>query len=306
MKTRFTLLPLLGMAFFLRAQSAFSQTATDGLLMSQGNVCVMAIYNNDQWTDYWEGTRKRDNLNIGTVTTQSFGLMAAAGITKNLNVLASLPYVKTASTAGTLNGRSGFQDVFVGLKWRPLETDVPFGKLSLMTVAGFSTPVSNYVADYLPMSVGLGATTGSLRGILHYKTKIGAFATLQAGYIRRSNITIDREAYYTDRQYNTSEVFMPNMANYSARAGYWSKRLIAEAWIDHMQTLGGTDIRRNDMPFPSNEMNATRVGVMGTYRLPFVKNLSVLANAGYVVAGRNVGQSTNVSGGLSYIIEAWK
>lgn len=291
--------------FLLQPQLVKAQTPTDGLMMSSGKICVMSVYNYDSWSSYWEGTRKRENLNIGKVNTQSVGLMTAIGISKHINILASLPYVSTSSTAGTLNGQSGFQDFSLGVKFRPIEKDVLFGKLSAMTVLGFSTPVSDYVADYLPMSVGLGATTGSLRGILHYKTKIGAFVTLQAGYIRRSNITIDRYAYYTDRQYNTNEVFMPDAASYSARAGYYSPSLIAEAWMDGMQTLGGTDIRRNDMPFPSNRMNATRIGVMGTYRLPFIKNLSVMSSAGYVVTGRNVGQSASISGGISYIIDAW-
>jgi hypothetical protein len=282
-----------------------AQTPTDGLMMSSGKICVMSVYNHDTWADYWEGSLKRENFNIGKVTTRSVGMMTAIGVTKHINILASLPYISTSSSAGTLNGRNGFQDFSLAVKVSPIEKDIPFGKLSAMAVAGFSTPVTNYVADYLPMSVGLGATTGSLRGIVHYKTNIGAFVTLQAGYIRRSNITIDRFAYYTDRQYNTNEVFMPDAASYAARAGYYSPHFIAEAWLDGMQTLSGTDIRRNDMPFPSNRMNATRIGLMGTYRLPFVKNLSVMSSAGYVVAGRNVGQSTNISGGISYIIDAW-
>jgi hypothetical protein len=303
--SHFLSLLVLFTTIILAATPVSAQTFTDGLMMSKGKVCVMAVYTHDRWQDYWEGTLKRENFNIGKVTTQSVGVMAAAGITKHVNIMASLPYITTQASAGTLHGRQGIQDASVGLKVRPFEKDVFFGKLSAMTVLGFSTPASNYVTDYLPMSVGLGTTTGSLRGILHYKTNIGAFATLQAGYIHRSNIKIDRYSYYTDRQYMTNEVWMPDVASYSARAGYYSTQLIAEAWIDHMQTLGGTDIRRNDMPFPSNRMIATRVGVMGTYRLPFAKNLSVLSSVGYVVAGRNVGQSTSISGGLSYIINAW-
>jgi hypothetical protein len=299
------LLAILSISFLLPSTPVSAQTATDGLMMAKGQVCVMAVYTHDRWQEYWEGTLKRENYNIGKVTTQSLGVMAAAGITKHVNIMASLPYVSTHASAGTLNGRQGFQDASVAVKVRPFEKDVLAGKLSAMTVIGFSTPVSKYVADYLPMSIGLRSTTGSARGIIHYKHKTGIFTTIQAGYIRRSNITIDRYAYYTDRQYTTNEVWMPDVANYSARAGYYSKKLIAEAWVDHMQTLGGTDIRRNDMPFPSNRMIATRVGVMGTYRLPFVKNLSVLSSVGYTVAGRNMGQSTSISGGLSYIIDAW-
>ncbi len=62
---------------------AGAQTLTDGLMMPQRNLCTGFLYANDQWKNYWEGTRMRDNLNLGKVTTQSIMWMGAYGITKH-------------------------------------------------------------------------------------------------------------------------------------------------------------------------------------------------------------------------------
>ncbi|MBK9014194.1 MAG: hypothetical protein IPM82_08910 [Saprospiraceae bacterium] len=81
-----------------------------------------------------------------------------------------------------------------------------------------------------------------------------------------------------------------------------------EANYDGMNTLGGFDIRRQDMPFPSNNMDATRASLSFQYYIPFVKEsiLSVLVSGSQVLTGRNMGQSTAFSGGLTYQFGLWK
>jgi hypothetical protein len=66
--------------------------------------------------------------------------------------------------------------------------------------------------------------------------------------------------------------------------------------------LGGGDIRRQDMPFVSNKMNASKVGGLIMYYLPWPKYLAVRVSGNYVVAGRNVGQTTSLTGGLMYTL----
>lgn len=282
------------------------QTPTDGLMMSKGSICTVGLYAHESWDRYWEGTRRRDNPNIGAVTTHSFRLMAAAGLTRRLNLMADLPYVWTNASAGTLRGFSGLQDVSLALKWRAVTANVPFGKVSAFAVGGFSTPMGNYVKDLLPVSIGFGSTTGSLRGILHYKTGVGAFVTAQAGYVRRSNIRIDRNSYFTDRMVYSREVFMPDVVDGSVRAGYLNKHFQAEMILSRFTTLGGFDITRNNMPFPSNLMQATRVGFNAVLRPAFAKGFSLNAGAGYTTHGRNVGQSTMYYGGIQYVFRVEK
>ena len=66
------------------------------------------------------------------------------------------------------------------------------------------------------------------------------------------------------------------------------------------RTLGGGDIRRQDMPFVSNRMNLSRVELLAMYYLPKSRRLALRAAVSTVVTGRNVGQSTTILGGLLY------
>jgi len=49
-------------------------------------------------------------------------------------------------------------------------------------------------------------------------------------------------------------------------------------------------------------MNFSKVGALVMYYLPYPKYLAVRATASYTVAGRNVGQTTSIMGGLMYTI----
>jgi len=279
-----------------------AQTDEDAIMMAKKQFCIGGMYGYGSWKNYWEGTLKRNNLNLGTVSNQMFGFMGTYGVTEKLNLLVNLPYVTTKATAGTLHGQHGLQDASLWVKWLPLEKDLGNGTFSAYLIGGFSFPTTNYIADYLPLSIGLHSTNLSGRLLLDYQ--VGRFFTTVSGtYVYRNNITIDRPAYYTTEQINSNKVDMPDVATEQLRIGYRSSYLIAEAIATNMNTLGGFDIRRNDMPFPSNKMNATTVGVNVKYTLKKVAGLSFIGGGGYTVAGRNVGQSTMFNAGVFYILD---
>ena len=279
-----------------------AQTDMDAIMMEKNAFCVGPMYSYSSWKNYWEGTLKRDNENLGTVSTQMIGMMGNYGISRKLNALFSVPYVKTKASAGTLHGMDGLQDLSLFLKWRALEKKLGDGKLSLFGIAGASFPLSDYVADFLPLSIGLQTKTGSARVMADYLWG-NLFATGSATYVLRSNIDIDRTSYYTTEQHITNEVKMPDAMNYNFRAGFRNHRWIAEAVLNYWNTLGGFDITRNNMPFPSNEMDATTVGVNLKYVLPPLPQLSIVAGGMYTVAGRNVGQATTVYGSFFYVFD---
>lgn len=280
---------------------SFSQTETDAIMMNKSQFCAGFMYGYSSWDQYWEGTLKRNNLNLGTVSTQSVAFMANYGISNNLNIMVAAPYIKTKATAGTLRGMRGVQDIGLNLKWRAYTLKKGKSKLSAFAVGGFSTPSSNYVADFLPLSIGLQTTNLSGRVIIDYLHN-NLFATGSAAYIWRSNMTLDRTGYYDTELHSTNKVKMPDVANFMFRTGYRGKYLIAEALISNITTLGGFDITRNNMPFPSNKMNATQVGIGLKYTLPAHTNLSFMGGASYTVAGRNMGQATAYNGGIFYAV----
>lgn len=269
-------------------------------MMAQGLFCVGPMYSYSNWDHYWEGTLKRNNQNIGTVSTEVLSVMGNYGVSKKLNLLFNVPYVKTKASAGTLHSMKGWQDLSLFVKWLPLQKDWGAGRFRLLGVAGVSAPLSNYSPDYLPLSIGLHSKNVLGRLLADYQWK-KLFVTGVGTYTWRSNVTIDRDAYYTTEMHYTDEVQMPNAASFALRTGYRSKHLLAEAVVSNWTTLGGFDITRNNMPFPSNRMNMTAAGLNLRWIPAPLPALTLNAGADYTLSGRNVGQATTVYGGVYYI-----
>lgn len=279
----------------LLSSGAMAQMPHDAIYMPKGQICAAAMYGRSTWTQYWEGSLKRENFNIGTHTTQSVSLMPAIGVSNRLNVILNLPYVWTQTSAGNLMGQSGLQDLSAWVKFKAVE----YKGLSVNAVLGGSLPVSNYVPDFLPMSIGLQARTAQGRLILNYThPKTGLYLTTHGSYVWRSNIRVDRDAYYAnERLWNTNEVRVPNMYDAAVRLGVVRQKWQTEVFAERMAGLSGDDIRRNDMPFPTNNMQATQVGWYGKVQ---PKNIGVNARVAYVTDGRNMGQSTSFMVGILY------
>lgn len=292
----------LALAFSLVAVMAKSQTADDAIMMGKKQWCNGLTYMYSGWKNYWEGTLKRDNQNLGTVSTQSVMFMSTYGITNKLNAIVSVPYIWTHASAGTLHGLKGFQDIEMDIKYEFLGTGLgKKGHLLLFAVGGLSTPLQKYENDFLPMSIGLGSTNLSGRLTADYQNGI-FFATASSAFVWRSDITIDRTSYYTDQIHYTNKVDMPNQLQSNLFVGIRKPNLIIQAQLLNMYTFGGFDIRRNDMPFASNQMNMTSLGGHVKYFFPFLPNLAIVADADFTIAGRNVGQSQMYSGGLYYVV----
>lgn len=273
-----------------------AQMPNDAIYMSKGQVCVGTMYTNSSWKEYWENTLKRENLNIGTHTTQSVMVMPAIGITNRFNVILGLPYVWTKTSAGNLMGQKGLQDLSAWLKIKAIAVK----GFSLNGLIGASIPVSKYVPDFLPMSIGLQCRTVSGRVLASYKhSKTGLYLTGHGTYSWRSNINVDRDAYQADdRVYNTNEVSVPNATDWGARLGVLKRKWQTEVFIENFSCVGGDNIRRNDMPFPTNNMQATMVGWYGKFQ---PKALGVNARVSYVTDGLNMGQSTAYTVGVLYL-----
>lgn len=293
---------LLVCVLFCAAQ-AFSQIPSDGLMMPANTLCTGFMYQHDNWDHYWEGPLKRDNLNIGEFTGSMVMWYGVYGLNSKINLMASLPYVANKVSMGTLMPMSGIQDLSIAGKYKLIETAAGPGKFYVFGVASFSTPLSNYSPDFLPISLGLHTTNVAGRLNFNYSMNNGLYLNTTGGYTWRSNTYIDRPAYYTDgRYYSTDEVQMPNMLDYQVNLGYHKGPIQGELTYMQMNTLGGGDIRRQDMPFASNRMNAQRVGALVMYYLPFAKNVGVRAAVNYTVGGRNVGQTLSLMGGVLYTI----
>lgn len=280
-----------------------AQTIQDGLMMPKGDLCTGFLFTHDRWTNYWEGTLKRENGNIGTITTNSLTWLGNYGITDKINFIAMLPYVSTRASQGVLSGMQGLQDLTLAVKYNALEKSLGRGTFRGFVVGSYATPVSDYSFDFLPLSIGLGTQRVSGRVTLNYSWPNGWYVNGTTAYTWRSNVTLDRPSYYSDGQnFLTNEVWMPNVMDFSFMAGRIKNGLELILAYHQQNTLGGGDIRRQDMPFVSNRMNFSRVEATGMYYLPMIKNLAVRAQTGYTLAGRNVGQSFYVTAGVLYTL----
>ncbi len=295
----YTILVCMLMLTMIKTSSA--QTDIDGLMMEKKFFCVGPTAGYSSWKNYWEGTLKRDNLNMGRISTTNFTLMGNYGITHRLNVLFGLPYVKTKASAGNMAGQKGLQDLSLMLKWVAYQKHIAHGDLKTFLIAGYTTPLSNYNEDFLPLSIGLHSKNVTMRLMADYQRNHW-FATASYTYIARSNVTLDRSTYYTTEMHYSNEVKMPDASQWNLRAGYRSETIIAEAIFNKWTTLGGFDIPRNGMPFVSNRMNATSISLNVKYETP-LDGLSVIANGSTTVAGRNVGQASGFNAGVFYIMD---
>lgn len=280
---------------------SFSQTDIDGLMMEKNFFCIGPTAGYSVWKNYWEGTFKRENLNLGKVSTTNFMVMGNYGITNRLNVLFGLPYIKTKASAGQMVGQKGLQDLSLFVKWVGYEKHLFHGDLQAILIGGYSTPVNNYSPDILPLSIGLHSKTATGRLMLDYQ-RGHWFGTASYSYNFRNNVKLDRYTYYTTEMHYSNEVRMPDASQWNFRAGYRSDVVIAEIVLNKWTTLGGFDIPRNGAPFVSNKMNVTMIGLNAKYETP-LNGLSVIANGSTTLAGRNVGQASGFNAGIFYIMD---
>lgn len=280
-----------------------AQTTTDAIFMKKNEICIAMMYDHGTWDHYWEGPNLRTNGNIGTLTRQVVAPMIAYGITEKLNVLVSVPYISTKSSGGQLTGVDGFQDLSLALKYDFINKEIGPGKLELIGVGIFGTPVSNYLSDYMPYSLGLGATEGALRAMAQYQLKNGIYARTSIAHIWRGETEVERDYYYNNGSYYTTMMDVPNAFNFYGTVGTWlfNYSLRVEASYQIMNCTSGDDIRAYNSPQPTNKFEYDQVNVFAQY---FFKNkLKGFGLLGYyskMLDGRNMGEFTNVGAGATY------
>jgi len=261
------------------------------------------LYTRESWNEYWEGDLLRRNENVGTVTTQLNTWFANYGVTNRLNVIAAVPFVWTGASKGVLHGINGLQDLTLAAKYNFLQrTSDRAGTVRAIAVVSAGLPVTDYNPELPPFSIGSSSRRVQGRGTIYYQSTSAWFLTGTGSYTWRAKVTLDRPYYYeNDELIFSDEVDMPNVTDYAVTAGLVkSGKLLAGSFMQQ-RTLGGGDIRRQDMPFVSNRMNATRVGVTAMYPVPKLPPLALQFAYAYTVTGRNVGQAHTFTTGLLYL-----
>lgn len=305
MKPLYKLFIVAGALLLFAANSAFSQTPTDAVMMDQRESCFALMYDHGTFDHYWEGADLRINQTIETVTRSTVMPMIAIGLHRKLNLIVATPYVRTKSSepnGGKLNGARGFQDIGLSLKGELLNKEMGGGKLAALVNAGFSTPMTNYLSDYMPYSLGFGAPEFSLRGIVQYKLNSGPYARVAFAHLWRGMTEAERDYYYNNGSYYTALMDVPSAWNYQFVAGTWllDNSLKIEGAYTGLKSTSGDDIRKYNAAQPTNKVMFDQVGFSVQYFAKNIKGLGALAYYNQVLNGRNTAKMGNLGVGVTY------
>lgn len=282
-----------------------AQTPSDAIMMKQREFCVALAYEYGAFDEYWEGTNLRKNETIAEVSRQAVMPMVAIGIMNKLNFYVAVPYIKTESTepnGGHLQGANGFQDLSLAMKYEILNKEMGKGKLALLGAGGYSTPITNYLSDYRPYSIGNGANEWSLRGIAQYKLDMGLYVRVAGGHLFRGQTKAERDYYYNNGSYYTPWMDVPNAWEYNAVIGMWllDNSLKLEGSYYAQKSTSGDDIRKYNAAQPTNKVEFDQVAGSVQYYIKPVKGLGVLAYYVQMLNGRNMAKFTSFGVGATY------
>jgi hypothetical protein len=289
-------------AAILCAAPLQAQATDEGTMIPRRTLAAGIVATHEQWDRYWEGTLLRGNDNIGTLATRGATIVAGYGVTDRLSVAAKLPYLHTRASGGTLHEMRGVQDVTVAARYRLLAAPLAGGEASAVAAASVGIPAGGYSPDFLPLSIGDASRRISARGTVAFRARGGWLLNASAAHSWRGKVKLDRDAYYTGgRLHLGNEVALPDVFEYTLGTGYRGGRIHLPLSVTRRRTLGGGDIRRQEMPFIANRMDFVRLDAGAGYALPGTR-LTLSAGGGRVLRGRNVGQATTFSAGLQYTL----
>ncbi|MCB0714117.1 MAG: hypothetical protein KDD67_17465 [Ignavibacteriae bacterium] len=257
----------------------YAQDIVDGFTRGSGNTDIALSLMSESYNQFWVGQEEMDlPPPLGTISTTSMNLFIAHGITNEVDIVASLPYI-SSSADGDGSGppdQSDYQDGTLMVKWRPWHQTIgESASFDLTTAVGIHGPLTDYVVN-APVAIGHGSTNVELRAIGLFRLESGPFASVSLGYSRRDGI-------------------VPDAAISGFRLGYTTDKIYAEGWLFNQNSQGGTTIGEG-IPFQSNGVDYMRAGVKGAYSITDWLGISV--GGWTTLDGKNVGKATGFGGGI--------
>jgi len=285
----------------LSMQYIYSQSTTDAYMMKKGLFCNLINYNYTYFNKYWEGNLLRNNENLGKVESHTLSYMFNYGLTNKLNVMATINYSSNSASVAYLDNQKGFQDVGLFIKYNPYTKFVKNGFFDFFAIVGASIPTQKYNVEIQPLSLGLGSKNVYGEAIANFTHKTGLYATAVCGFTYKSDVELYKDAIiYKDKYYYTNMAPVQNTLDYSISAGYTQDDFRAVLKFEQSFGLDGDDIRYNEAPQVTNQMEYQKIGVFSKYY--FNNRLAVEGETQYTLNGRNIGKSISYNLGISYVI----
>jgi hypothetical protein len=270
-----------------------AQSPVSGFMQGKGKGNIVMSYGMEKYSKVFLVPKEIDGVPVfNEVEISSASVYATYGLTDELDLVVSLPYVSATGNASEAvltnlnfeNKRIGVQDISIFLKLNPFNYNVGSSKLSFIGALGYKAPVGDYRADeglQSIIAIGNRAKTVSLIGIAMFKTKSGIFTTGQFGGLMNINSLPD--GYMSE-----------------IKLGYAASKIYGDVFLANQTSVTGVDILGNGFQgfFPATKVDLTRIGL--NLYAPVYKNIGLAAGANAYIAGRNLGKSTGFYGALVY------
>ena len=272
--------------------------------MARHDLLTGNLYTYESWDQYWEGTLKRVNGNIGTITTRTNIWSANYGVTDRLNVIAMRPVRLDPRQSGRAPRHPGLPGHHAGgevqLSRDSRRRNGP--SLRAIAVASAGIPLTDYNPELPPLSIGSGSTRVSGRGTLNLQSTPGWFLNGSTAYTWRSEVAA-RPALLLHRRPVRDE----QPGGHAQRVRLRRERRLHEAGPDDgLLRVAATDAGRRRHPPPGHAVRVQPDEFLqggrhgGCTRFPSCRTWQVTFAYAYTLDGRNVGQATTFTGGLLY------
>lgn len=279
--------------------SSNAQGLLDGFTSRKGDLSITTSFSKSKYDAFYIADKKTDGVPVhGEINQNIFSIYAKYGITNRLSAIISAPFISSDNTtdaADPVNGEnaiSELQDISIALKLNAHKFIFKNANLNIITGATVVIP-TGYEPNGI-LSVGNGAFGIDVTTGLHLNTKSGFFSTLLASYNLRGS---------ADNNFvnNRGDFGVPNAFVTSGKIGYASNLIYIEAWADHSNSEEGVDIGGPGFTgnnFPETNVDYSRIGI--TLYKNIIPKLGVSLGYGKVIDGRNLGDSTTFSAGVTY------
>lgn len=252
----------------------FPQGEIDGYMKKGGDADIALSYTYEHFDKFWFGKEAR----VYPVTRQSYSLFVNQGITRHLNFIASVPYIRSSKGENYLQGLQDGAFFLKGLPWQKSIEDK--GKFSLILAGGYRFPLENYATER-GYAYGQKARSIEGRANLNYKWGEGNFIDIKSGY-----------------NYRFEPV--PSSVPMVIKAGKGTAKVYYDFWLSYNKPIGGIDYPDRGPNNSFRELAVENLRAGGTYYLPVFNNFGAFLSGGYTLWGRNSGQAYFASIGVVY------
>lgn len=241
-----------------------AQGLLDGYMKGKGNTDVALSASLESGSKFFI---KDGTTNISR-TISSINLFAAHGITENLDVVASLPYISNDGK------ESGLQDASLFLRLQLIEVMIKGVKARFMLGGGYQLPVTEYKTEN-SFAIGQQGESKEIRGIVQLE-KGSFFLMLKGGYSFRNNPNTDA---------------LPLVA----KVGIAKEKYYVDLFVDYLGANGGGNYLPKEERGPFQELGVSFLRIGGNFYKPFTPRIGGVIGTACTIDGRNIGQTLRIS-----------